>query len=399
MAETKLSCFWHGPNLGRDITAAVSLHGHTNRSKESLQLIPELARRGPMLHDALEKQCRKSRIPVDFARAYWTPPLTPRLAYETERNQIENTLGLESLISLTDHDTIEAPLLLRMSRETVLTPISLEWSVPFAGTIFHLGVHNLPSDRAQSIMNELAAYTRNPDEARLVELLPMLDAFPDVLVVFNHPLWTQTCVGVQRDDKALDEFLRCAVQFLHAFEINATRSMKENDLVRALAERWQRPVVSGGDRHGCEASGALNLTCAETFPEFVSEIRMEQRSHVLLMPQYTEPVSIRTTRTLLDVIRNYPEYPVGSQRWDERIFHPDENGGPDRPISTLWKAPPKFVEQILSSIRLLENAVVQRAMERVFRRGAAADTPREIAEEMFPAEAVSGDTVSSEVLP
>ena len=85
-----------------------------------------------MLHEALEKQCRKSRIPVDFARAYWTPPLSPKLAYETEKDQIENTVGLKSLISLTDHDTIEAPLLLRTARETAQTPISLEWSVPYA---------------------------------------------------------------------------------------------------------------------------------------------------------------------------------------------------------------------------------------------------------------------------
>jgi len=364
MAETKLSCFWHRPDLGRDTRAAVSLHGHTNRSKESLQLIPELARRGPMLHAALEKQCKKSRIPVDFARAYWTPPLTPKLAYETEKNQIENTLELKSLVSLTDHDNIDAPLWLRTVRETAHTPISLEWSVPYAGTIFHLGVHNLPGGQAQWIMNDLAAYTRKPDEGGLCELLATLDAFPDVLVVFNHPLWTQTCVGVQRDDKALDRFLGCAVQFLHAFEINATRSSKENKRVRELAERWQRPLVSGGDRHGCEASGALNLTCAETFGEFVSEIRQEQRSHVLLMPQYTEPVTIRTTRTLLDVIRNYPEYPIGSRRWDERVFHPDANGGPDRPLSALWKAPPKYVENILAGIRLLENATVQRGMQR-----------------------------------
>ncbi len=398
MAETKLSCFWHGPDLGRDTQAAVSLHGHTNRSKESLQLIPELARKGPMLHEALEKQCRKSRFPVDFARAYWTPPLSPRRAYETEKDQIENTVGLKSLISLTDHDTIEAPLLLRTARETAETPISLEWSVPYAGTIFHLGVHNLPSEQAQSIVGELAAYTRNPNEARLVELLAMLDAYPDVLVVFNHPLWTQTCVGVYRDDKALERFLRRAVQFLHAFEINATRSTKENNLVRKLAEQWQRPLVSGGDRHGCEASGALNLTGAETFCEFVSEIRIEQRSHVLLMPQYTEPVSVRTTRTLLDVIRHYPDYPIGSQRWDERIFHPDQNGGPDQPISALWKAPPKFVEQILGGIRLLENATVQRAMERVFRRGVIPDFPQETAEAILPAEAVSADAVSSEAL-
>jgi hypothetical protein len=398
IAETKLSCFWHGPDLGRDTRAAVSLHGHTNRSKESLQLIPELARKGPMLHAALEKQCRRSRIPVDFARAYWTPPLTPKLAYETEKNQIENMLGLKSLVSLTDHDNIEAPLWLRTVRETAHTPISLEWSVPFAGTIFHLGVHNLPGGRAQAIMDDLAAYTRTPDDRRLCELLALLDAFPNVLVVFNHPLWTQTCVGVHRDEHALERFLSCAAQFLHAFEINATRSRRENKRVGELAAQWQRPLVSGGDRHGCAASGALNLTRAETFCEFVSEIRRKQRSHVLLMPQYTEPVSIRTTRTLLDVIRNYPEYPVGSQRWDERIFHPDANGGPDRPVSSLWKKPPEFVERILSSIRLLENAMVQRAMERVFRRGCVPGWPREVATEVIPAEAVSTEAVSSEAL-
>ena len=134
---------------------------------------------------------------MDFARAYWTPPLTPKLAYETEKNQIENTLGLKSLVSLTDHDNIEAPVLLRAAHETRRTPISLEWSVPFAGTIFHLGVHNLPGERAQSIMDDLAEYTRSPDEARLCELLAMLDAVSTVLVVFNHPLWTQTCVGEQ----------------------------------------------------------------------------------------------------------------------------------------------------------------------------------------------------------
>lgn len=350
-----------------------------------------------MLHEALEKQCRKSRIPVDFSRAYWTPPLSPKLAYETERDQIENTLGLRAMVSLTDHDNIEAPVWLR-GRGNSNTPISLEWSVPFAGTIFHLGVHNLPGGQAQAIVQDLSAYTKNPTDEGLIELLATLDGFSNVLVVFNHPLWTQSCVGVKRGPDDLDRFLSFAVQFLHAFEINAARSENENRRVGELAAKWNRPLVSGGDRHGCEASGALNLTSAETFCEFVSEIRQEQRSHVLLMPQYSEPLGIRTARTLLDIIRNYPEYPMGSRRWDDRIFHPDENGGAARPISALWKAPPSYVENILSCIRWLENDTVQRAVERVFRAAMVSEGPWEMAAEVVAEEVAATEAVSSEAV-
>jgi hypothetical protein len=270
--------------------------------------------------------------------------------------------------------------------------------VPFAGTIFHLGVHNLPGRQACAIMADLAAYTRSPNDGRLCELLAMLDAISDVMVVFNHPLWTQTCVGVHRDAQALDKFLNCATKFLHAFEINATRSAKENDRVTILAERCGMPLVSGGDRHGCMASGALNLTAAETFGEFVGEIRQKQSSHVLLMPQYTEPVCIRTTRTLLDIIRDYPKNPVGFRRWDERIFHPDANGGADRPVSSLWNAPPAYVDRILGTIRLLENATVQRAMELLFRRGRNKEVDFVVAAEVVAGEAVSTEIVSSGAL-
>ena len=56
------------------------------------------------------------------------------------------------------------------------------------------------------------------------------------------------------------------------------------------------------------------------------------------------------------------------------------------------------MEQILSGIRLLENATVQRAMERVFRRGAVADICGQIAEEVLPTEVVSTEAVSTEAL-
>ncbi|MBZ5659582.1 MAG: hypothetical protein LAO08_04180 [Acidobacteriia bacterium] len=381
MIESKFSCFWDGPGFSRNYLTGVSLHGHTNRSREALDFIPQLAQRCPMLHAALEKQCKRSTIPVDFTKAFWTPPLTPMRAYETEKDQVEDVLGLGSLVSLTDHDNIDAPTQLRSVAETSQIPLALEWSVPFRGTTFHIGVHNLPSASAQSIVAELNACTRNPVERRISELLAMLDQIPDVLVVFNHPLWNQSCTGKARDAEILNEFLRQTSKFLHAFEFNATRSTKENKRVIQLAERWNRPLVSGGDRHGCEPSGALNLTRSETFSEFVDEIRRGQRSHMLLMPQYAEPAVIRTIRTLLDVIREYPEYPDGSRRWDNRIYHPDAVGGADRPISALWKAPPAYVDRTFACIRILENEAVQRVLRRMFRGGVSSYAPSQVSSE------------------
>jgi hypothetical protein len=390
MAETKLSYLWRTPDLGPGARTGVSLHGHTNRSKESLYFIPQLARRCPTLHAALEKQCKRAPWSVDFVRAYWTPPLTPNAAYDLEKNQIENSLGLAGLVSLTDHDNIEAPSLLREAPETENVPLALEWSVPFSGTIFHLGVHNLPPARAQGIVADLTAYTRNPSDARLLELVAMLDEIPDVLVVFNHPLWNQSQIGEGRDERVLQRFLNRSARFLHAMEFNAVRRLQENKTTQELAERWRLPLVSGGDRHGCEPSGALNVTRAQSFPEFVREIRQEQRSHVVVMPQYNAPLSLRITRTLLDVIRNYPEFPAGSRRWDDRVFHPNRQTGEPRPVSALWEVPPAFVERIFSVIRVLENRTVQRAWGRLFggALGAAATERSAVAAERS-SEAVS----------
>lgn len=377
MAETKLSCFWQNPNLGGEALAGVSLHGHTNRSKESLYFLPQLAQKFPMAHSALEKRCAKSPTGVDFKRAYWTPPLNPKMAYELEKGQIENVLGLPGLVSLTDHDSIEAPSLLRSMAETSAMPISLEWSVPYHGTIFHLGVHNLPPAQAQTIVGELAAYTRNPTDPRLTEAMAMLDAIPDTMVVFNHPLWNQDDVGGKRDPRLLDRFLKLGAHFLHAIEFNATRRPWENKASREIADRWRLPLVSGGDRHGCEASGALNITRAQSFPEFVNEIRREKRSHVMVMTQYNAPHGLRMARTLLDVIRDYPEFPEGSRRWDERVFHPDPKTGENRAVSQLWGAPPAFLDHIFSGIRLLENNKIQRAWQLLFMGGAPAAVPFE----------------------
>ena len=381
MAQTKISCFWNKPDVAGNYEAAVSLHSHTNHSKESLFFIPQFTEKWPLLQRALERQARRSPIPVDFARAYWTPPLTAKLAFEVEKKQIENLLGLAGLVSLTDHDTIEAPALLRAVPETRGTPFSLEWSVPFDGAVFHLGIHNLPGSQAQAIVADLAAYTQNPSGRLLLELLAMLDGSPDVLIVFNHPLWDLCGIGQQRYGQGLQRFLQCNARFLHAFELNATRGRKENNGVIDLAGHWQRLLISGGDRHGCEPSGALNLTSAKCFSEFVREVRLEQRSHVLFMPQYAEPMILRTTQAVLDVIREYPEYGPGCRRWDDRVFHPNLARTTDQPLSTLWKAPPAYIEQILSVIRLLENVALRRMLTHVLKGEGDLHLPKDMAYE------------------
>ncbi len=366
MAQNIFS-FWNKTEIDGQYKSAVSLHSHTNRSKESLRFIPEFTRKHPILRWALQRQALRSTIPVDLVKSYWTPPLHPRAAFEVERNQIEVVLGLLGLVSITDHDTIEAPALLRTVADTKEVPLSLEWTVPFGEAIFHLGIHNLPSCRAQQMVDDLAAYTKAPSDLHLSELLTMLDYCPEVLIIFNHPLWDLGGVGQQRYGEILDQFLCRNVAFLHAFEVNATRSRIENNGVIELAGRWRRLLISGGDRHGCEPSGALNLTHAETFCEFVHEVRAEQCSHVLIMPQYDEPLSLRIMQAVLDVIREYPEYAHGCRRWDDRIFHPDQTSGSQQPISSLWKAPPAYIERMFFVMRLLENALVRGAFRQICR--------------------------------
>lgn len=382
MAQSQISCIWKQPGIAAEYRTAVSLHSHTNHSKESLLFIPEFAEKWPALRWALKKWCKKSGRPVDFSRAYWTPPLPPKLAFELESEQIQTELELMSLVSLTDHDSIGAPCALRALTDAVDVPFSVEWSIPYEGALFHLGIHNLPDDRAISFMDDFAEYTRNPSTPRLTELFVALDEIPEVLIVFNHPLWDQRSLGQAAFLPILDRFLERYTGYLHAFELNAMRAWTENKAVMQLAGVWRRPLVSGGDRHGCEPSGALNLTRASSFSEFVDEIRVENRSHIVFLRQYAEPLGIRFMQALIDVIRDYPGHPAGSRTWDERVYHVDCRTGLYRPLAELWKAPPAALARIFSTVRILENASVKNALNFTFRGKSefhrTAEAPREV---------------------
>jgi hypothetical protein len=175
-------------------------------------------------------------------------------------------------------------------------------------------------------------------------------------------MWDLSGIGAARHLATLSGFVAELGMFIHALELGGLRTWEENQTVLHFAEGWNLPVIAGGDRHGCEPSAVLNLTEAESFTEFVHEIRKDRKTHVLFMPQYKDPVALRTAQTLLDVIRDYPNYPIGSRHWDERVYHPDANGVV-RPLSALWGKSPGFIEFAFSAVRLLEVGAVRRAMQ------------------------------------
>jgi hypothetical protein len=367
MSQSTISYLWREPKAAKGFTTGVSLHSHTNQSKETLDFIADLSRDWGMLQPIMRwaerRSHRSSGIMPDYARSYWTPPLTPRIAFDLERSQIEDKLQIPALVSLTDHDDINAPLLLRSVDSARHIPISVEWTVPFYESAFHIGVHNIPSAQGIAWMDRLRDFTAIPVNERkpglLREIFAELDEIPQVMIVFNHPIWDLYRVGNARHMVLVNEFLAIYGQYIHALELNGLRDWKENREAADLAGKWNQLVISGGDRHGVEPNANVNLTQAGSFTEFVHEVRRERQSHVLYMPQYAEPWKHRILQSTLDAIRNYPHFPEGSQRWDQRVYHPDANGEMRR-LSEIWageaKRAPAWIEAILASVRLMGYA-------------------------------------------
>jgi len=360
----RISYLWKDPEVSRDYSTGVSLHSHTNQSKETLDFIANLGAQyrilRPLIREAERRSHERHNTPLNFAAAYWTPPLTPRLAFDLESKQIQNKLGLMPLVSITDHDNINAPMLLRTVASARHIPVSVEWSAPYGGDqAFHFGIHNLPSESGATWMKVFEEYTANPDESKLTEILAALHALPNVLIVFNHPMWDLYLIGEAKHRQRVQDFMETNHEFMHALELNGLRHWEENRAVKTMAKQWKKLLISGGDRHGVEPNANVNLSNAATFTEFVHEVRYEGRSHVLFMPQYAEPWKHRILESTLDAIRDYPEFPQGSRSWDERVFHPDQNGV-IRPLCELWpyQKIPTHVWLVIATVRLMGSRPV-----------------------------------------
>src|ERR1035438_5521686 len=158
MKNGSVQFLWRNPPMAGRRRTGVCLHGHTLHSEECLSFLPRYLHMAPGISQAIRGYERKG---TDFARAWWTPPLTPASALCLEREQIDG-LGLQAMVSLTDHDNLEAGLALQVTADRRRVPVSVKWTVPYQHSIFHLGIHNLPPQNGRAWMAAMAAYTASP---------------------------------------------------------------------------------------------------------------------------------------------------------------------------------------------------------------------------------------------
>ncbi len=358
--NSKVTSNWKQPMATHEFTTGVSLHSHTSVSEETLGFIHAMFVVMPGLKRVFDYYAACSArhgVTLDFERANWRPPLQPKMAYDLEARQIQR-LGLNSLVSITDHDTIEAAMLLRTVPSSRHIPVSVEWSAPYGQTIFHLGIHNIPSRDGVEWMRRMAAFTAESErtsvesDRKLLAMLRELHESPQVLIVFNHPLWDLHKVGAGHLAE-VRRFLKEAGRTIHAVELNGLRHVKENRETARLAKETGHLVISGGDRHGLEPNANINLTSAVSFTEFVEEVRVDRVSHVHFMDQYQGRWEQRILRSTLNAVTDFPEFMPGWQRWDERTFHPDKDGVM-RPLAELWPEGrvPLVMQGIVHLVRL-----------------------------------------------
>ncbi|HLA94911.1 MAG TPA: hypothetical protein VK612_04260 [Pyrinomonadaceae bacterium] len=340
LERTRLHILREAENLTSKAKTGVSLHCHTELSEEMLDFVPHYAEQLPIIATFWRREQRKylarTGREIDFSNSYWSPPLSGQGVYDIEKKQMTDA-GLNAIISLTDHDSIDSPLEVNETTPNTHAPISMEWTVPFEYGFFHVGVHNLPKENAAELTKTLLEFTFNEENhtnEKLTEMFALLNEIPQVLVILNHPLWDIEIVGKERHRALLKDFLRLHARWIHALEINGFRKWSENKAVIELAEAMGIPIATGGDRHGCKPNTVLNLTDASTFEEFVEEIRVEKRSQVVLMPAYEQPLHSRQLESFAEILSHYPHFREGRQQWYERVFYDAGDGNGVRSLTS-----------------------------------------------------------------
>ncbi len=361
----QLAYFDRCPDVAEGFRTGVSLHSHTLHSKENALPLGKFLQSFPVVRELVgqaHKRYGTRPLDDDLARMWWTPPLSAREALDLEARQIEDQFGLAPIVSISDHDSIDASMQLQILQRDGAIPVSVEWSVPFRDTYFHVGIHNLPSSTAVSSMNAMAAYTADPRPRVLAEMLAAFHADPGCLIVLNHPYWDQPTIGEELHEERLAEFTDRFQPWIHALEINGLRDWRENQRTVVLSRRSGAPLISGGDRHGREPNAVLNLTNATSFAEFASEVR-SGISRVILLPQYRRPLALRIIENFTDIVSDAPEHGLGWTSWTQRVFRQCDDGTVRSLHAMCGEKPPAMLRAVTAAFRMLSHRYVKPALE------------------------------------
>jgi hypothetical protein len=367
MKQTRIHLQWREAPVGQ-FRSGVSLHSHTLHSQETLDFIYRLAHRIGCIRWVLrqgEAQYRKRHgCQLDLARAWWTPPCAPYDAWLLEKKHIEQHFGLHALVSLTDHDSIEAPLSLRALESCRELPVSLEWTVPCGGTFFHLGVHNLKRETAPEVFQTLQGFTARREKPNLADILHSLTQEPETLIVFNHPCWDEQGIGAEGHAEAAGYFARRYGPYIHALELNGLRPWNENRRVIEMARALGKPTVSDGDRHALEANTILDLTNAATFSEYVEQVR-SGFANVLVTNPYREPFGLRILRSLEEILQDYGDHASGWRSWSDRVFYRCDDGVVRCLTALFPRGAPPAIQFFVKTVGLIRQCGVQRTFRMI----------------------------------
>ena len=80
-----------------------------NNRQPQTHYIAQIPVVGTLFDRDLQHHQEQSGTRVDFSKGWWHPPVSPRAVFDSEASQITK-MGLSPIVSVTDHDSIEAGL-------------------------------------------------------------------------------------------------------------------------------------------------------------------------------------------------------------------------------------------------------------------------------------------------
>ena len=247
MATSTISYLWRDKEAPKGFRTGVSLHSHTNQSRETLDFLANFGNQYPVMRPLLSRLERRAERDPRRARELRGQLLDA--AHDPQAGLRPGKRGRSK--SWTWRRWFPSPTTTTSRRPCCCAPCPARGRFrfpssgarPTAAQSFHLGVHNLPSARATEWMATLAEYTAHPSDARLTEILAALNDEPNVLVVFNHPMWDLYLIGKEK----------------HAFLVNEFLAEKRRIPARAGAER---PAQLGREPRACAAWPRSGTCCS-----------------------------------------------------------------------------------------------------------------------------------------